>query len=103
MLQTNSWDPIIGYLKKGYGLTIHTHNCSVAKKYRQSKEKWIYVDWDTNTIKLFEVDIKISVANKTGVLAKVHQCYLIKASALRMQAQKQVTLACTGNLSNFVS
>ena len=64
-------DPIIGYLKKGYGLTIHTHNCSVAKKYRQSKEKWIYVDWDTNTIKLFEVDIKISVANKTGVLAKV--------------------------------
>ena len=64
-------DPIIGYLKKGYGLTIHTHNCSVAKKYRQSKEKWIYVDWDTNTKKLFEVDIKISVANKTGVLAKV--------------------------------
>ena len=64
-------DPIIGYLKKGYGLTIHTHNCSIAKKYRQSKEKWIYVDWDTNTNKLFEVDIKISVANKTGVLAKV--------------------------------
>jgi len=64
-------DPIIGYLKKGYGLTIHTHNCTVAKKYRQSKEKWIYVDWDTNTNKLFEVDIKISVANKTGVLAKV--------------------------------
>ena len=29
------------------------------------------MDWDTNTNKLFEVDIKISVANKTGVLAKV--------------------------------
>ena len=45
------------------------------KKYRQSKEKWIYVDWDTNTKKLFEVDIKISVANKTGVLQRSHQCY----------------------------
>lgn len=64
-------DPIIGVIKSGQGLVIHTHDCHVLRKGRNNSDDWLDVAWDKNINKLFDVSIKLIVANQRGVLAKV--------------------------------
>ena len=64
-------DPIIGFIKKGQGLVVHTHDCPTAHKSRTDPEKWIDVDWDPDTGRMFDVAIRVIAANQRGVLAKV--------------------------------
>lgn len=64
-------DPIIGVIKSGQGLVVHTHDCSVLRKGRNATDDWLDVAWDKNINKLFDVSIKLIVSNQRGVLAKV--------------------------------
>jgi GTP pyrophosphokinase len=64
-------DPIIGVISKGQGMMIHTHDCPVIAKARHDPDRVLDVAWDPETRKLFDVSIKIVVANQRGVLAKV--------------------------------
>jgi GTP pyrophosphokinase len=64
-------DPIIGFIKAGRGMIIHTHDCPVVAKTRKDPEKWLDVEWAPDTRKLFSVNIKLVVSNQPGVLAKV--------------------------------
>jgi GTP pyrophosphokinase len=64
-------DPIIGWIKKGQGMVIHTHDCPVMAKTRADPDKYLDVEWDTDTKKLFDVSIKLIAANKRGVLARI--------------------------------
>ncbi len=64
-------DPIMGFIKKGQGLVIHTHDCNIAAKLRGDPEKWLDVEWDPDAGKMFEVSIRVVVVNQRGVLAKV--------------------------------
>ncbi|HYA19046.1 MAG TPA: bifunctional (p)ppGpp synthetase/guanosine-3',5'-bis(diphosphate) 3'-pyrophosphohydrolase [Burkholderiales bacterium] len=64
-------DPIIGYIKKGQGMVIHTHDCPVMAKIHAPPEKILDVEWGAETSKSFDVSIELTVANKRGVLAKV--------------------------------
>ncbi|MGD9786813.1 MAG: bifunctional (p)ppGpp synthetase/guanosine-3',5'-bis(diphosphate) 3'-pyrophosphohydrolase [Sulfuricellaceae bacterium] len=64
-------DPIIGFINKGKGLVIHTHDCPTIAEYRADPDKWLDVEWDPDTRKLFDVTIRLVVANQRGVLAKV--------------------------------
>jgi len=64
-------DPIIGVISKGQGMVIHTHDCPVIAKARHDPDRVLDVAWDPETRKLFDVSIKIVVANQRGVLAKV--------------------------------
>jgi GTP pyrophosphokinase len=64
-------DPIIGVIRPGHGLVVHTHDCPSLRKGRSGIDEWIDVAWDKNINKLFDVSIKLIVANQRGVLAKV--------------------------------
>ena len=64
-------DPIIGVIKSGQGLIVHTHDCPSLRKGRGGMDKWLDVTWDKNISRPFEVSIKLIVANQRGVLAKV--------------------------------
>jgi len=64
-------DPIVGFIKKDQGLLIHTHDCPAIANYRADPDKWLDVEWDPDTKKMFDVNIKLVVANQRGVLAKV--------------------------------
>ncbi len=64
-------DPIIGFINKGKGLVVHTHDCPAVADYRADPDKWLDVEWDTDTKKLFDVTIRLVVAHQRGVLAKV--------------------------------
>jgi len=64
-------DPIIGLINKGQGMLIHTHDCPVIAKTRSDPDKVFDVEWAPETKKLFDVNIRITVINQRGVLAKV--------------------------------
>jgi RelA/SpoT family (p)ppGpp synthetase len=64
-------DPIIGFIKKGQGLVVHTHDCPTAAKSRGDPDKWLDVDWAPRTEKMFDVGVRVTVVNQRGVLAKV--------------------------------
>ncbi|MGB5082249.1 MAG: bifunctional (p)ppGpp synthetase/guanosine-3',5'-bis(diphosphate) 3'-pyrophosphohydrolase [Burkholderiales bacterium] len=64
-------DPITGFIKKGQGLVVHTHDCPTAAKSRGDPEKWLDVEWAPETDKMFYVGIRVTVVNQRGVLAKV--------------------------------
>ncbi len=64
-------DPILGYINKGQGLTIHTHDCRAIRQFRADPDKWIDVDWDNAGDRVFDVRIKIVAANQPGVLARI--------------------------------
>ena len=64
-------DPIIGFIKKGQGLVVHTHDCPSSSRARGDTDKWVDVEWDPDTDRLFDVNLHVVVLDQRGVLAKV--------------------------------
>ena len=64
-------DPIIGYLRKGHGLVIHTHDCPVARRSRADPDKWMDVEWAPDSKKIFTVSLRVLASEGRGVLAKI--------------------------------
>ena len=64
-------DPIIGFIKKGQGLVVHTHDCPSASRARGDTDKWVDVEWDPDTDRMFDVNLHVVVLDQRGVLAKV--------------------------------
>jgi len=62
-------DPIIGVIKSGQGLVVHTHDCPALRKGHSGQ--WLDVVWDKNITRTFAVSLKLLVANQRGVLAKI--------------------------------
>ncbi len=64
-------DRIIGLISKGQGMAIHTHDCPVLAKSHHDPERVLDVEWDNESRKLHDVNIRAVVANERGVLAQV--------------------------------
>ncbi|MBI5912283.1 MAG: bifunctional (p)ppGpp synthetase/guanosine-3',5'-bis(diphosphate) 3'-pyrophosphohydrolase [Betaproteobacteria bacterium] len=64
-------DAIIGFIKKGQGMVVHTHDCPTAAKSRTDRDKWLDVEWAPEAGRTFVVSIRVTVVNQRGVLAKV--------------------------------
>ncbi len=64
-------DAIIGSIKKGQGMVVHTHDCPTAAKSRTDPDKWLDVEWAPEPGRTFVVCIRVTVKNQRGVLAKV--------------------------------
>ncbi len=65
-------DPIIGLLRKDQGLRVHTHACDAVRKSRSSEpQNWIHVEWEPDPGQFFDVRIKVTAKNVSGVLGRV--------------------------------
>ncbi len=64
-------DPIVGLIRKGQGLMVHTHDCSNIAKLRGDRVDWVDVEWEQGLDGLFDVSIRVLVQNQRGVLAKL--------------------------------
>jgi GTP diphosphokinase / guanosine-3',5'-bis(diphosphate) 3'-diphosphatase len=65
------YDPIFAFLSSGRGIVIHRENCVNVEDYRKHPEKWLPVTWQTAPDRLFSSEVRVEVANRTGVLAAV--------------------------------
>jgi guanosine-3',5'-bis(diphosphate) 3'-pyrophosphohydrolase len=64
-------DPIVGLIRKGQGLVVHTHDCQSIAKLRSERANWIDVEWEPDITGLFEASIRVVVKNVRGVLARL--------------------------------
>ena len=67
-------DRIVGLIGKGQGMAIHTHDCPLLAKTHHEPEHMLDVEWDNESNKLHDVNVRVVVANERGVLAKVAAC-----------------------------
>jgi GTP pyrophosphokinase/guanosine-3',5'-bis(diphosphate) 3'-pyrophosphohydrolase len=90
-------DPIIGSIKKGQGLIIHTHDCPVIRKSRSHEpNKWIDVEWEPDPGRLYDVRINLEVRNARGMLAQV-------ATAIAQAGSNIENLAMEGDAEKHCS
>ena len=65
-------DLIVGLLRQGEGLRIHTHACQMVKKSRSNEpQNWIQVEWAADSHQYFDVRIRVTSKNVRGVLGQV--------------------------------
>ena len=65
-------DAIVGYLGRGEGLVVHRDDCPVARRLQnKDSERFIDVEWSDEPTRPFETEIRVTVANGKGVLARV--------------------------------
>lgn len=64
-------DPILGFINKDKGLIIHTHDCPSVRKFKLDPDKWLDVEWEPESQRLFKTNLSLTVANQPGMLAKI--------------------------------
>jgi guanosine-3',5'-bis(diphosphate) 3'-pyrophosphohydrolase len=65
-------DPIVGSIRKGQGLVVHTHDCPIIRKSRSNEpKKWIDVEWEPEPNKMFDVRIRLTAENSRGALGRI--------------------------------
>jgi guanosine-3',5'-bis(diphosphate) 3'-pyrophosphohydrolase len=64
-------DPIVGLIRKGLGLVVHTHDCPALVRLRGTKTEWVDVEWEPQTSRLFDTSIQVVTQTGRGILAKL--------------------------------
>lgn len=64
-------DLIMGYLRPGQGIVIHTENCPKISRFKNRPNRCINVKWEPNIKGEFQVPILVDVINDRGVLAQL--------------------------------
>jgi GTP diphosphokinase / guanosine-3',5'-bis(diphosphate) 3'-diphosphatase len=62
-------DPIVGYITRGFGVTVHRINCVNAL--RMTPERQIEVQWNQEASEIYPVKIRIISQDRVGLLADV--------------------------------
>lgn len=66
-------DPIIGFITRGRGVTIHRRECQ--KAFDTDPERRVEVSWDPDSKINRPVQLKVTTLNKPGILANVSQAF----------------------------
>lgn len=67
-------DDIIGYITRGYGVSIHNRNCTNVPKDLsdcEQPERWVSCYWEDEIGEAFRSTLQITAADRTGLLADV--------------------------------
>ena len=64
-------DEIIGFVTRGYGVSIHKHDCINVKKDGPDANRWVKAYWADSIHEKFKSDIEIIAQNRESLLADV--------------------------------
>lgn len=65
-------DYIVGFITKGYGVSVHNINCPNAKKGIETEpDRWIKASWENNQSKYFTTVINIIAKNVVNIMVKI--------------------------------
>ncbi len=67
-------DEIIGFVTRGYGVSIHKRDCVnvvSALKDEEQKERWVKTEWASNIKESFQSSVEIIGNNRAGLLAEL--------------------------------
>ena len=66
-------DPIIGFVSRGRGVTIHRRGCENVA--RLASERLIEADWGVSADATFPVDVEINATDRTGLLRDITEIF----------------------------
>jgi GTP pyrophosphokinase len=69
-------DPILGFITRGRGVTVHTRDCPKAKDLDPARR--VEVDWDSKTKTMSPVLVRVESLNRKGLLAEVSKAFTAK-------------------------
>jgi GTP pyrophosphokinase len=65
-------DSIIGHIRKGQGLAVHQADCLHAQRARRADpERWIELQWASDSASNFTVGLDVGALNERGVLGRI--------------------------------
>jgi guanosine-3',5'-bis(diphosphate) 3'-pyrophosphohydrolase len=65
-------DPIIGFITRGKGVTVHLQNCQTVRGERE-QARIIEVEWESKTQQTYPISIRLEGYDRTGLLSDVSQ------------------------------
>jgi GTP pyrophosphokinase len=69
-------DPIVGFVTRGKGVTIHRQSCAnVARMRAREPERLITADWGSPRDEVFPVDVVLEAADRQGLLRDVSEIF----------------------------
>jgi GTP pyrophosphokinase len=69
-------DPIVGFVTRGKGVTIHRRSCATVGRMREREpERLITADWGAPRDEVFPVDIVLEAADRQGLLRDVSEIF----------------------------
>lgn len=90
-------DPIVGYITRGKGVSIHRQDCpNVLYLQKTDDERMISVDWGLEPTDTYPVDIKISAYDRPALLRDITQIMAnegINLTAMHTQSDKSNSIA----------
>ena len=65
-------DPIIGFITRGKGVTVHLRNCQTIMGERETA-RMIEVEWETQVQQTYPITIRLEAYDRTGLLSDISQ------------------------------
>jgi GTP pyrophosphokinase len=70
-------DDVIGFITKGYGISIHKMDCpnvALGRKNSENESRWVEAHWETadsNDQRMYEASITVHVVDRLGIVADI--------------------------------
>ncbi len=65
-------DPVVGYITKGRGISIHQQNCrNIAQSMKRRPERIIEVNWGKDSPEKYPVDLYLEASERSGIIRDI--------------------------------
>ncbi len=89
-------DPIVGFITRGKGVTVHLHTCPTVVNEREVS-RLIDVDWEAAPAQTYPITIRVEAFDRTGLLSEITQV-MAEAKVNILAANVAVTPDHTANV-----
>ena len=85
------YDPIIGFITRGRGVSIHRKNCYNVTSHGHDPSRYIEVEWEQKVEKRFQAAINMRMHDEPGLLVRISSIMQsLNVSLLKMHAEVNV-------------
>ncbi len=111
-------DDVIGFITKGYGISIHKQDCPnviAGRSNPESKDRWLEAHWEnaesTSTSDVYEAQLKVHVYDRIGIIADITvalsemKVFILQLNTLNSNSDKSTVnlKVCCKNVDHYRS
>ena len=78
-------DPIVGFITRGYGVSVHRQDCPNAHQDRQQENagRWLAVSWGDDTHETYATDLEVISKDRDGLLTDISTVFSSTKTSIR--------------------
>ncbi len=83
-------DPVVGFITRGRGITVHKKECPSLKRLQDERERFINIVWEEASHALYPVKIELQAVDRPNLLRDIaDEISLCKTNIIKVEAQVQ--------------